>query len=100
MALINDVKAICDRLSPLGWRDLLLAVSNKTLDIQKPTPTALRQELLKKLTPIDRSIPGFEDFAPGGMKAVTAGQPSLSLLYHALASRSEERRVGKECRSR
>jgi len=86
MALINHVKALCDRLSPLGWRELLLVVSNKSLDIQKPTPATLRQELTKNLASIDRSIPGFEDFSSGGMKAVTAGQPSLSLLYHALAS--------------
>src|SRR5207302_1819340 len=35
---------------------------------------------------IDHSLPGFEDFAPLGRRAVTAAQPASSLLYHAFAS--------------
>lgn len=27
MALIDDMKALCDRLAPLGWRDVLLNVT-------------------------------------------------------------------------
>jgi hypothetical protein len=86
MALIDEVKTICDRLAPLGWRDLLKAVTGNALDMSKPTPAALRQELTKNLASIDRSVPGFEDFAPSGRRAVTAAQPASSLLYHALAS--------------
>jgi hypothetical protein len=84
MALIDDVKKICDRLAPLGWRELLKTVGG--FDIQKPSSAALRQELIKNLPSINRTVPGFEDFAPEGKQAITAGQPSLSLLYHALAS--------------
>jgi len=86
MALIDDVKTVCDRLAPLGWRDVLLAASGGQLDIQKPTAAALKKELTKTLTAIDRAKPGFSDFALSGKKAITAGAPANSLLYHALAS--------------
>jgi hypothetical protein len=84
MPLIDDVKKICDRLAPLGWRELLKAVGG--FDIQKTSAAALRQELTKNLPSINRTVSGFEDFASEGKQAITAGQPSLSLLYHALAS--------------
>jgi len=80
MALINDVKKVCDRLAPLGWRDLLLAHG---LDI---TATDLKQELTKDLPNINRRLPGFEDFAAEGMRGIMAGDPALSLLFHALVS--------------
>jgi hypothetical protein len=80
MALINDVKKVCDRLAPLGWRDLLLAHG---LDI---TATDLRQELTKDLPTINRRLPGFEDFAAEGMRGIAAGDPARSLLFHALVS--------------
>lgn len=86
MPLIDQVKAICDRLAPLGWRAFLKAATGNSLDIKKASLAALRQELTKNLPNINRSIPGLEDFAPGGSRAATAGQPSLSLLYHVLAS--------------
>ena len=86
MALIDQVKAICERLAPLGWRAFLKAATAQALDIQKATPAALRTELTKNLPTIKRELPGLEDFASKGQQAVAAGQPSLSLLYHALAS--------------
>ena len=86
MALIHEVKTICDRLAPLGWRELLKAATGNALDISKSAPVALRQELTKNLASIDRSLPGFEDFAPAGRRAMTSAQPASSLLYHALAS--------------
>lgn len=86
MPLIDDVKRICDRLAPLGWRELLKTAAGGGLDIKKTSATALRKELTKNLPAIDREVPGFEDFASNGRQAVTPGQPSLSLLYHALAS--------------
>jgi hypothetical protein len=86
MPLIDDVKQICDRLTPLGWRELLKAAAGGGLDIQKASAAALRQELIKNLPGIDRAVPGFEEFAMNGKQAITAGQPSMSLLYHALAS--------------
>ena len=42
MALIDDVKTVCDRLAPLGWRDALLAATGRQLDIQKPNAAALK----------------------------------------------------------
>ena len=80
MALINDVKKVCDRLAPLGWRDLLLAHG---LDI---TAADLKQELTKDLPNINRQLPGFEDFAAEGMRGIVAGDPARSLLFHALVS--------------
>ncbi len=86
MALIDEVKAVCDRLAPLGWRDLLLNVTAGQLDMLKPTTAALKTELTKTLTTIDRTVTGFTDFALSGTKAITAGSPANSLLYHAVAS--------------
>lgn len=86
MPLINDIQAICDRLAPLGWRNLMLNVSAGHLDIIQDTPAALRQVLLRVLPTIHRTLPGFEDFSSEGQRAITAGKPAQSLLYHALAS--------------
>ncbi len=86
MALIDEVKALCDRLAPLGWHDLLLKVTGGQLDIVKPTSAALKTELTKTLTTIDRTVTGLTDFSLSGTKAITAGFPADSLLYHALAS--------------
>jgi hypothetical protein len=86
MALIDGVKAICDRLAPLGWNGLLKAVTASVLDIEQKTPQGLREALTLPLPQIDRTRPGFEDFDLAGTHGITAGRPSQSLLYHALAS--------------
>jgi hypothetical protein len=86
MSLIDDVKTICDRLAPLGWRDLLLAVTNNSLDISQPTTTKLKSALKTPVGSIDRSKKGFEDFNQIGIQGITPGSPSNSLLFHALAS--------------
>ena len=71
------------RLSPLGWRQLLLDATGGELDIDAAD---LASELSKPLGSIDRTYPGFGDFAAAGMRAVEPGKPENSLLYHALAS--------------
>ncbi len=81
--LIDGVIALCRRLAPLGWHQLLLDATGGELDI---TATDLRRELAKPLAHIDRSKPGFGDFNVAGTRAVEPGQPDRSLLYHALAS--------------
>jgi hypothetical protein len=81
--ILDEVKAACNRLAPLGWRDMLLAASGGALDIGAPD---LTRELLKPLAGIDRSFPGFGDFALAGHQGVQPGQPDLSLLYHAFAA--------------
>lgn len=86
MSLIDDVKTLCDRLAPLGWRDLLLKVSNQRLDIAQPTSAKLKAALARSLPMIDRRQPGFEDFDPLGTRGVAGGRPAQSLLFHALAS--------------
>lgn len=86
MALIDDVKKICDRLAPSGWRDLLLDVSHGVLDISQANATALKNALAKPLPQIKRSHPGFEDFSRDGAQGITPGLPAQSLLYHAFHS--------------
>ncbi len=83
MALIDKVKDVCDRLAPLGWRDLLLDVSGGQFDIAAAN---LANELTKNLSLIDRTRRGFEDFSIDGNRAVFSRSPSRSLLYHTLAS--------------
>jgi hypothetical protein len=80
MALIDEVRAVCERLAPYGWRELL---GRHSLDI---TADNLQVELLRELPHIDRSIPGFEDFSSEGRRSIEPGHPAGSLLYHALAS--------------
>jgi hypothetical protein len=80
MTFTEEVKKICDRLAPYGWRDLLL---QHELDI---TARDLREELLRELPNINREIEGFEDFAAEGRRGIEPGNPAHSLLYHALAS--------------
>lgn len=79
MSLIDSVRKICDRLAPQGWRELLL---KHGLDIKAAD---LEKELARSPLKIDRSITGFEDFAMEGTRGIEPGQPSHSLLYHALA---------------
>ena len=80
MALLDEVRAVCGRLAPHGWADLLAAHG---LDI---TAADLGAELARPLTAIDRDVPGFEDFAAEGRRGVQPGIPARSLLFHALAS--------------
>src|SRR5918994_749617 len=82
-SLIDQVTAVCERLAPEGWRDLLLAVSHDELDI---TTADLPAMLAQPLSEIDRTVPGFEDFALEGTRGIEPGSPARSLLFHALAS--------------
>src|SRR5918994_1769139 len=82
-SLIDQVTAACERLAPEGWRDLLLAVSHDEVDI---AAADLSTMLARPLSQIDRTIPGFEDFALEGTRGIEPGSPARSLLFHALAS--------------
>ena len=66
MALIDDVRSALARLASDGWQDLLSAHG---LDI---TAQDLVAEMRRELTGIDRSIPGFEDFALEGRRGIEA----------------------------
>src|SRR5260221_7028728 len=79
MALIDAVKATCTRLAKAGWKPLL---AHHGLDITKRDLAAE----LKRPLPIDRTLPGFEDFAWEGQQGIEPGNPARSLLYHAFAS--------------
>ncbi|WCM63720.1 hypothetical protein [Paenibacillus polymyxa] len=80
MTLLDDVKKICDRLATKGWKELFL---QHGMDITSPN---LKEELLKELPGIKRSISGFEDFSLEGIRGIEPGMPARSLLYHSLAS--------------
>jgi hypothetical protein len=82
MALLEQVQAMCERLSPKGWGPLMAAHG---LDI---TADDLHAELSKTLPAVNRSVPGFEDFALEGVRGVEPGDPARSLLFHAFASPS------------
>lgn len=82
MALIDAVGEACRRLAPLGWRQMLLDVTAGGLDIAAGD---LADQLAGPLR-IDRSHPGFGDFDVAGTRAIEAGAPGRSLLYHAFAS--------------
>ncbi|MET0764039.1 MAG: hypothetical protein ABWY29_04180 [Blastococcus sp.] len=80
MALLDGVRAACQRLAPHGWSELLAAHG---LDLGAGD---LAAELSRPLPSIDRELPGFEDFAAEGTRGIAPGLPARSLLYHALAS--------------
>jgi hypothetical protein len=77
MALIDDVKVVRDRLAPLGRRSLLLDVTGGPLDFLRPTSAALKVELVKTLSAIDRTVTKFTDFSPAGTPAVRNVQCSV-----------------------
>lgn len=76
LTLVARVAAACSRLSAGGWDALL---KQHGLNI---AATDLRAELLRPLPHIDRTAPGFEDFAIEGCRGIEAGVPSRSLLFH------------------
>lgn len=82
MALIDDVKRICDRLADAGWRNLLLAHG---IDIVQSSSQELADALDVEVE-VDKSIDGFGDFINDRARGIEAGNPAASLLYHALAS--------------
>ncbi|HEU5321802.1 MAG TPA: hypothetical protein VFX28_13435, partial [Methylomirabilota bacterium] len=79
MALLDDVRRACGRLADHGWTRLL---ARHGLDV---TAADLAGELARPLA-IDRRVPGFEDFAAEGRRAIEPGRPARSLLFHAFAS--------------
>ncbi len=85
MALIDDVKAICDRLANDGWRDLLQARTEGFLDIGQTTAEKLKSNLLQEIPGINRTG-GFEDLHRDCRRGIEPGSPARSMLYHALAS--------------
>ncbi|MGK7954477.1 MAG: hypothetical protein AB4063_04330 [Crocosphaera sp.] len=91
MALITEVKEICDRLGDAGWQSLLL---KQGIDIKQESESALAS-ILETEVEVDRTIPGFEDFYSNRARGIEAGNPAGSLLYHAFAS-PNIRRVSME----
>jgi hypothetical protein len=83
MALLDEIRQTCVDLAGQGWRDLLLDVTRGGFDMLSDN---LAEQLVAPLASIDRTAPGFEDYALSGSQAIEAGSPARSLLYHALAS--------------
>jgi hypothetical protein len=82
MSLITEMKTICEELTAAGWDKYLKSVAG--LNIDQPDEESLLAELSRPLS-IQRSAPGFSDFAAEGVRAIEPGKPALSLLFHALA---------------
>lgn len=80
MPLWDDAAEILNELAPKGWAALF---ARHGLDILAWPLEAILQA---RLTAIDRQVPGFDDFSRSGRRAIEAGDPARSLLYHALAS--------------
>ncbi|MGH8556365.1 MAG: hypothetical protein ACRESZ_02660 [Methylococcales bacterium] len=80
MTLMDQAKTILNRLAPQGWAPLL---ARHGLNL---TATDLSAELSRDLPGINRSVPGFEDFAREGRRGIEPGNPARSLLYHAFSS--------------
>jgi hypothetical protein len=80
MTLIDKVRDVCSRLAPHGWANLMSAHG---LDIRAAD---LGAELARPLTAINRSLPGFEDFAIEGRRGIEPRDLARSLFFHALAS--------------
>ncbi len=83
MALLEAVRETCEDLAGEGWRDLMLDVTRGGFDMLADN---LADQLVAPIGSIDRTMHGFEDYAPAGCHAIEAGSPARSLLYHALAS--------------
>jgi hypothetical protein len=81
-SLIDGVRAVCRDLTgkDAGWKSLL---AHHGLDL---LAADLHKELTRELPAIDRTLPGFEDFAVEGRRGIEPGIPCYSLLYHAVAS--------------
>jgi hypothetical protein len=78
--ILSAVRRSCERLAQHGWARLLKAHG---LDI---CADDLQTELSKTLPSLNRGVPGFEDFALEGLRAIEPHRPAWSLLYHAFAS--------------
>jgi hypothetical protein len=78
--LIHTVRKICKRLNESGWGEIF---GSHGLDI---LASDLKRELLRPLDNINRTLPGFSDFAGEGRRGIEPGRPAHSLLFHALAS--------------
>lgn len=84
MALINDMKSMCDRLAGRGWADLLKRFG---LDIAAPDAVTLATRLAAPIARPTGAVPeGFLDFAFVNAAGIAPAAPARSLLYHALAS--------------
>lgn len=79
--LIDAVAQACRRLSAAGWAELFACHG---LDIGVDSAD-LAAELVRPI-PVDRSQPGFADFALEGERGIEPGNPGTSLVFHAFAS--------------
>ena len=84
MALIDEIKKICNRLvtADASWKDLFLQYG---IDITNDDLAVELNKTAQLQTPDNPPI-GFEDFAISQAHGIKPGEPTKSLLFHALAS--------------
>ena len=78
--LLSSVLDLVAELHNRGWSETLKLHGIDLSNIKSGAA------LTNELAGIDRSRPGYEDFSSRGIALIAAGDPALSLLYHALAS--------------
>ena len=85
MNTLAELRRVARRLVAVGWDE---GLRKHGLDLEAALARddegfaqALAADLL-----IDRDVPGFADFTTAGSRAIEAGKPAASLLYHAMAS--------------
>ena len=92
MALINEVKRICDRLADAGWKDLML---KHGINIKQASAAKLASALAAEVN-VDQSVEGFGDFISETARGIEPGNVAASLLYHAFASPAVHRIPGAQ----
>jgi hypothetical protein len=91
MPLIEDVRAVLLRLwhhPGAAWPRVFAAHGwdRPAAQLEAMPADRLRAQLTDSPLTVDRTRPGFGDFAPHADRLVAPGRPGKSLLYHALAS--------------
>ena len=85
MNTLAELRRVARRLVAVGWDE---GLRKHGLDLEAALARddeGFAQALAADLS-IDRDVPGFADFTTAGSRAIEAGKPAASLLYHAMAS--------------
>lgn len=82
-SLMRELEELLQEISQVGWNDFLTKELSIDIDLRSINDLSSLSQPLNDVDSIT-SVHGAEDF--GGNKLIEPGSPSLSLLYHLLAS--------------